>query len=243
MNSPSIMTLAKNGTSIFAGTFGNGVYVSSNNGASWSPTSSGFSGAVVSKILAHNGYLIAGTFGGGVFTSSDNGVSWTPSIATPFGATYDMVGYNNFLFAGTSGGVKISNDYGYTWSNVNSISQFNSVMSLAIHDGYLFAGTWDKSVWKTVLAPLVGADEISNLVNFNLYPNPANNVLSIDINGRPEQANIITLFNAYGQIVYSTRVYSSEKVSIDISHLPSGMYLTQLQSKEGRSTGKFIVED
>lgn len=170
-------------------------------------------------------------------------MSWTPSIATPFGATYDMVGYNNFLFAGTSGGVKISNDFGYTWSNVNSISQFNSVMSIAIHDGYLFAGTWDKSVWKILLAPLVGANEISNLVNFNLYPNPANNVLNIDLNGRPEQENIITLFNAYGQIVFSTRVYTSEKVSINISHLPSGMYLAQLESKEGRSTRKFIVED
>ncbi|MBK9321269.1 MAG: T9SS type A sorting domain-containing protein [Bacteroidetes bacterium] len=76
-----------------------------------------------------------------------------------------------------------------------------------------------------------------------MYPNPANNVLNIDLNGRPEQENIITLFNAYGQIVFSTRVYTSEKVSINISHLPSGMYLAQLESKEGRSTRKFIVED
>ncbi|MBK7964276.1 MAG: hypothetical protein IPK10_02450 [Bacteroidetes bacterium] len=33
LGSPIVMTMAKNGTSIFAGTYGNGVYVSSNNGA------------------------------------------------------------------------------------------------------------------------------------------------------------------------------------------------------------------
>ncbi|MBK7964277.1 MAG: T9SS type A sorting domain-containing protein [Bacteroidetes bacterium] len=124
-----------------------------------------------------------------------------------------------------------------------SNSLFSAVRSIATHDGYLFAGTWDKSVWKTLLAPLVGEDELTFNLNFNLYPNPTNNVLNIDFKGTQNQVNIITLMNAYGQIVYSSSINSSAKESIDISHLPSGMYLVHVESKDGRATRKFIVED
>ncbi|MBK7964547.1 MAG: T9SS type A sorting domain-containing protein [Bacteroidetes bacterium] len=65
----------------------------------------------------------------------------------------------------------------------------------------------------------------------------------MDFKGTQNQVNIITLMNAYGQIVYSSSINSSAKESIDISHLPSGMYLVHVESKDGRATRKFIVED
>jgi photosystem II stability/assembly factor-like uncharacterized protein len=64
---------------IFAGTGGNGVFVSSNNGLSWIALSAGLSGAGshhITSFAERNGVLYAGTGGAGVFRLQ--GTTWLP---------------------------------------------------------------------------------------------------------------------------------------------------------------------
>ena len=54
-------------TSLFAGSSGGGVFLSTNNGASWKAIDSGLTGASVYAIAICDGNLFLGTDGGGVY--------------------------------------------------------------------------------------------------------------------------------------------------------------------------------
>jgi hypothetical protein len=70
------------GANIFVAA-GEGVFVSSNNGESWSAASSGLPEKTTLTTLAASGpNLYAGTFGKGVYVSTNNGQSWTAINST-----------------------------------------------------------------------------------------------------------------------------------------------------------------
>ncbi len=80
-------------------------------------------------------------------------------------------------------------------------------------------------------------DELE-LSDASVYPNPARNVAYINTGLDTEtQANI---FNVNGQLVFSDMVTNGQ--SIDISNFEPGIYMIQLQTENGQSTLKLVVE-
>ena len=64
---------------IVAGSLQDGVYCSTDNGTTFTPTNNGLSNITVRSLAVKisNGYLFAGTYGGGVFRTTDGGDNWT----------------------------------------------------------------------------------------------------------------------------------------------------------------------
>ena len=63
MNNQNIHSLATTGNNVFAGTDSNGVYLSTNNGLSWTQKNQGFGFAPrVYSLLIANNYIFAGTY-------------------------------------------------------------------------------------------------------------------------------------------------------------------------------------
>lgn len=140
---------ATNGAYVFAATLGLGILCSSNNGASWSPVSSGLTDSVVFALTVSGGNLLAGTRSG-VFRSTDNGASWA-STNTGFAYTphiYSFATSGAYLFAGTSGGqVCRSTDHGLTWSRPDSSYPGYCVISLVANGADVFAGTFEGGIF------------------------------------------------------------------------------------------------
>jgi photosystem II stability/assembly factor-like uncharacterized protein len=134
--------VAASGTQLFAGT-NNGIFRSTNNGASWSPASNGVSYPVVTVFAIGGSSLFAGT-PGGVYRSTDNGTGWTlineGMQATPI---YSMAASGTHQFVGTnSGGVFHSSDNGGSWSADNSgLNHRGAILTLLFQSNNLFAGT------------------------------------------------------------------------------------------------------
>ena len=128
------------GTNLFAGTGqnnefyigsrGEGVYLSTNNGTSWTSINTGLTNPSVTALAVSSNEtggtnLFAGT-NGGVFLSTNNGTSWTaintgltnPNV-TAFAVSSNETGGTN-LFAGTNGGVFLSTNNGTNWTAVNT---------------------------------------------------------------------------------------------------------------------------
>ena len=102
----SVQCFAVSGRNLFAGTDGGGVFLSTNNGTSWTAPSAVVPNPRYVVALAVSGTnLFAGTRFGGVFLSTDNGRSWTAvnSGLTTLSIPALAVSGTN-LFAGTSGG-------------------------------------------------------------------------------------------------------------------------------------------
>ncbi|MBU2636676.1 MAG: regulator, partial [Bacteroidetes bacterium] len=101
---------AVSGTNLFAGTYGGGVFLSTNNGTSWTGASTGLTNTYVYALAISGTNLFAGTDRGGVFLSTNNGINWTevnnglpPNTSV---LAFAVSGAN--LFAGTWGGVFLS---------------------------------------------------------------------------------------------------------------------------------------
>ena len=78
MNGPrgnNVTSFASINTSIFAGTLGGGVYLSTDNGTSWNTANNGLTSMYVYTLYAVNTNLFAGTIGG-AYLSTNNGTSW-----------------------------------------------------------------------------------------------------------------------------------------------------------------------
>ena len=161
-NYPVVYSIGTNpngagGATLFAGTYGNGVYLSNDNGTSWVPADSGLASLSYTyfdafAIIGAN--LFVGANLNGVFLSTNNGATWT-AVNSGMNNLYvqclEAVGTS--LFAGTADGVYLSTNNGTSWASVDSgLPTPPSVFSFAeIPNGEggtnLFAGTQTNGVF------------------------------------------------------------------------------------------------
>jgi photosystem II stability/assembly factor-like uncharacterized protein len=134
---------------VYAGSFGHGIFRSSDRGATWLPAGAGITDPfILSLATAKDGAIYAGTFRGGVFRSRDEGKTWQPVNAglKRFEVKALMVAGDE-LYAGTGDGVYRLNEAGDRWSVVTTGLDDILVHALArSSDGTLFAGTSGKGV-------------------------------------------------------------------------------------------------
>ena len=79
-------------------------------------------------------------------------------------------------------------------------------------------------------------NEIStDKVKINIYPNPTNKILNIDID---EEIEVINIYNKIGEICFI-----SKNTNIDLSELSKGIYIITIKLKsEEMITGKVVIE-
>ncbi len=87
------------------------------------------------------------------------------------------------------------------------------------------------------LAPLSKAEELG----LRLYPNPANDILNIELEMINESPVTIEISNALGQVVLS-EASISQTVKLKTNFLPSGMYYLSVKTKDKTVISKFIEE-
>src|ERR1035437_1502135 len=102
-----INCLAVSGTNIFAGTYF-GVYLSTNNGTSWTAVNNGLTNYQVISLAVNGNNIFAGTAGynggldGYVFFSSNNGTDWVPVLGgIPQVSVTALAVSGNNIYAGT----------------------------------------------------------------------------------------------------------------------------------------------
>ena len=143
LTSRTVSMVFASGTDFFAGTFGLGVYRSTDAGAHWFSSSQGWSEGNVRAMCVHNGVLFGGNYGSPVvYKSTDNGSSWTPSgngITSEL--TYALAADSSQVYAATVQGMKRTSDYGGTWVTPPSPLSSTAIYSVFLVDGLLFAGT------------------------------------------------------------------------------------------------------
>lgn len=160
--------LAAKGTKMFASTGdplesqSAGVYVSPDNGKSWTRPSPGLSwGPIVMALIVSGPDLFIGT-DQGILRSTDDGKNWTeansglPVKRNRYQISqldvYALGSAGANLFAGTENGVFMSTDGGKSWTAANSgLPGDTAVLCFAMSAEYLFAGTSGAGVWRLPL--------------------------------------------------------------------------------------------
>lgn len=192
---------------------------------------------------ANNGYLLktAGTTYT-YYTTTNGGVTW--SAAAPFTGTRRILNYipGTTTIVATSGaapiGTSISVNNGATWIDVESDEQRGSSAFLNATTGWC-AGFSTNIVTDGVfkLTGPLGNTAFENTSKFIVYPNPANNIITIassDI-----ESYQLSVADLTGKVLIEKSLNGIQN-TIDVSSLSNGVYFFTLNSGDKIETVKII---
>ena len=76
----------------------------------------------------------------------------------------------------------------------------------------------------------------------SIYPNPANDKITITFNSNLKQTEAISIFHINGQQVMQQNFQNQKLIEMDISTLPKGIYLIKIQTNEGMEVRKLVKQ-
>ncbi|MBI5215313.1 MAG: T9SS type A sorting domain-containing protein [Ignavibacteriae bacterium] len=151
-----ITSVAINSTGdIYVGTFGRGVYRTTDNGENWTQVTIDFPHLYVDCLsINDSGHIFAGSDGSGIYRSTDNGENWTwlANGLTNMNIQTLAINDSGHIFAGTGagGGIFRSTNNGNNWTNINSGLTFPYIWSIAFNDsGHVFAGAGNGNIYQS----------------------------------------------------------------------------------------------
>src|SRR5690606_24611504 len=135
----------------------------------------------------------------------------------------------------------ILHGYSYT-TTLGDISQFS--IASGISDAYTGAFHKYDNVRLTALKSL--PTELLSTNNFlsekfNLYPNPASNVVNIT-NNENRLVNQVAIYDTAGKLIKTQSFNDQTELRLNIENFASGTYLLHLQTAEGTAVKKLVKE-
>lgn len=221
---------------IYVGTYGDGIYKSTDGGDTWSDVSIGLTNTYVSSIAINDDYVFAGTRSG-IFLSTDEGSSWRLSCSNDYPSTIKVVD-GNIISIGRV--VFISTNRGASWKTYNKglENTLGNQNFFCIDSRKLYVCThnWVYKIGYDELIISGIEDDLTSNANFQIFPNPAKNIININYSDYiyGEQ---IKIFNLLGLPLWSG-IADGKSKTINISHLSSGVYFLQA----GKEIKMFVKE-
>lgn len=236
------------GSVILAGTNknDNGVLASNDGGTTWIASNTGITDLDINALTKIGSTIFAAT-GSGIFKSTDDGATW--ALTTTTGGIVDnaisMIPLGSTLLAGTPKGTYSTNDNGVTWTNVTPNATISSLVAtgFAANSTTLFVSNTflPVGVWKRPLSDfgMTTGMSVNTKDEINLYPNPANDQLIIEI---PSVNNsTIQIFDMQGKQIRSFRP-TEYKSAISVQNIPAGVYTVKITDALGVKVEKLIKE-
>ncbi len=106
-----------------------------------------------------------------------------------------------------------------------------------------------KEIWRFfsqhTLSPAAGINENSFQNNLVLYPNPANGNFTLVLTVVQAENMEINVLNSFGQLVSTDKyqfVSGTNKLAIDLTNKPKGIYFVQVKTSSSVLTKHVVVE-
>lgn len=198
----------------------------------------GYSTGRIEKCYAMSATVIATGGGIGGLVGQIDGAATISECYAAGGTVTGAPGYSGGAIGFASAGIPTSNIEKLYW-NTERTSQLtsaggegkttNEMLQQATYVGWDFSGTWKFAANRNFNHPILYWQNetllpTTNLTTIyqgrNIYPTYANDLFYI----RSDKAGQISIFDIYGNTVKNAVIHTGENC-IDISHLPTGIYL------------------
>ncbi len=244
---------------IYAGTTDSKVWVSQNDGGTWTEITAGLPQYYVTDIKASPfaPATVFVSFSGyrdydstpHLYRSTDYGASWEPitgdlpEMPINHVEIYDPLTY----FIATDNGVYATTNGGTNWERLGNNMPFVVVLDLHIEptQNVLIAATYARSM---LMYSLDEFDIVSSLsgpgrpVQMSIFPNPARGM--VDLANAGKELRAYEIYSMAGKMVKAGNFPSaSSKLQISVADLAAGTYIAVMYDSKGEkaATGKLIV--
>ena len=201
---------------VFAGTDGNGVFVSDATTINWSATSSisnsfiALMGLDVTRIQSmgfYAGYVFA-SIRGSVVASSDNGVTWEEA-----GTQFNVPSYADL------------NKLSFVTTRIFTSTPNNSLYSQGL------------SELPVIPVGLYGPDK--NYATIQIAPNPSAGKIKLEFKNENENILEINIFDEAGRIIKQFNKISKNEIELNVAE---GVYFMRITTNNGVQTQKIIIQ-
>ncbi len=186
-----------------------------------------------------------------LYRSMDFGASWHPLMQTTDEIRRMRVFDESRIFLlGPSGIVHIGDDYGRVWRTERSHQRktFNDVIRMYPYR-YLFSGEDRVIDMFEMLAPVITTavplPVSSEVVMRDVYPNPASDAVTVNLETAMALSAELTLYNTLGEAVWTShrelQPGTGNTVHVGTSGLPSGMYYLRLTGPKAADFRRLII--
>ncbi|HNW70093.1 MAG TPA: T9SS type A sorting domain-containing protein [Bacteroidales bacterium] len=229
------------------------LYVTTDGGSNWStyePSNGMYiTGIAVDPDNPQRLWLtLTSSYNDKVLFSADAGSTFSNITGNLTSMGFNCIAYqknaNDGLYVGTEIGIFFKDStmaewipYNYDLPNVK-ISELEINYSI----GMIRAATYGRGIWEAPLYNCVGITEIAPALKFEVYPNPAKDMLNIRFEQATQDKNEINLFNVVGTLTKQKEVSSgTTHVNFDVSHLAPGTYFLKVSNSKGSATKKVVI--
>lgn len=120
---------------------------------------------------------------------------------------------------------------------INEDSSIITIGESTSSDGDVSLNYGDFDVWLVQFSENLSIND-DNLVDFLIYPNPTNDIVTI----KAEDLKEITIYNSLGKKVYFKELSGESTANIDVSHLAKGVYTVVVLASNQQTVKKFIIK-
>jgi hypothetical protein len=166
-----------------------------------------------------------------------------------FTATETNAATGTFTFDGSASNGSIYNwsfGDGYNFSGAATTvhsyaSNGNYTATLAVYNAT--CDTWDTTT--TTITPSIGFVENGLPAVARVFPSPSNGAVTVEYESRASGDVVLTIVNSLGQVLHTTNmlvVDGTTSTSLDLSHLPKGLYTVVIDSESGSVNARLILQ-
>ena len=230
-----------------------------NGGTTWTTVSSGTSEEFFTVFFPdpNVGYT-AGDFGT-ILKTIDGGTSWTvvsyreteqatsiyfPAADRGYAVGSGYVPHFTVLEPYYTAGIILKTiDGGDTWTVLSS-ETCNNLSAVYFTDNWVgYAVGTGGTILKTSDGGVVSVPENrSRMSAFTIYPNPANNKITITNNIESSEETSVTIFNINGEKLVQSKFRNQNDIEINVSTLAKGIYIIRIQSGSGIESKKLVIQ-
>lgn len=91
-----------------------------------------------------------------------------------------------------------------------------------------------------VFTPSINISEEEQAADFELFPNPASEILHLKFN-QSNTFEIAQLISSSGELIKQYELSNQQSLKIEVGHIPAGFYVFQLTSAKGNTKSKIII--
>ncbi|MFH2142682.1 MAG: T9SS type A sorting domain-containing protein [Bacteroidota bacterium] len=184
-----------------------------------------------------------GSWSDGMYNSIDLGGSWDVSEYWPYitDILINPINPNTVYASDSSDGVKRTINGGISWETINNDLGDSLVYCLAQSPAdtlHLYAGT-EHGLYVYDFTTSINETNNIHYSNIKIFPNPANNDITIKITGN--ECTKAEIYDLEGQILKSAILHNSE-TNINIDNINKGIYLLKIYSDKEVITRKLIKQ-
>src|ERR1035437_1095553 len=152
------------------------------------------------------------------------------------------------------------------WQPVNSVSGTQYTVTDPAYAAWVATANWRiQTIWNISCTPSIknpsinsialnssrsnvyrvgagGVNEINNIINVSISPNPTSGAFQIQMDNRKLSIENyqLAIYNVLGECIYQ-HTGSSSNLQIDLSEAKNGIYFLQLKTEQGMATKKLII--